>query len=116
MRPRELVGFRVFVIYPFSGDKDWWQIVGWEERDGIQAMAIVDVNNDHIGYLIHYGLSGKQGNEWKESSILWDVAEFSTLRTLFQAVQHGLGILRMPKSDAYKLYGNCDDDDCLPEE
>ena len=84
--------------------------------NNVLGMAVVDVNDSHIGCLIHRGVREEVGNKWKESLILWDVGNFSTLRTLFQAAQHALGVLKMPQAAARRLYGDSTSDGCPTEE
>lgn len=108
-RDVQVKGFRVSVVYPFESDDQSWIILEWREEDGVNALAIFDVNEESDGcsYLVHYVSSvttSARENGRNRPALIWNVADMPGLKTLFQAALHALGILKMPKSDALNVY------------
>ena len=113
----KITRFRVSVVSPFTNDEQWWPILEWVDDHELNAIAIFDMNDEdetgRCNYILHYGAkkAAYDGEDakgtWKSTSIAWKVTDFGVLKTLFQALQHALGILQLPKSDARQLY--CDD-------
>jgi hypothetical protein len=124
-RKATITRFRVSIISPFINNEQNWSILEWSEENGADGMAIFDVIDEggtsNCSYLLHYGVKsvpstrGVEG--WNRTSIAWKVSDFGVLKTLFQALQHALGILQLPKADARKLYCNDNpDEQCTTEE
>ena len=105
----QLTGFRASVVYPFQSDEQSWPILEWKEEDGINGMGVFEINKTlgDCSYILHFVGSGP--NNIREScecqpSVVWNVTEMSALKNLFQAARHALGVLKMPKSDAWDIF------------
>lgn len=107
---RPLLGFRASIVYPFESDEESWPILEWKESDGTNGLAIFEADEDSLesySYLVHYERSDTRNFEGRNGNMptmAWKVTDMSVLKTLFQAMEHALGILKMPKSDALALY------------
>ena len=117
----QITGFRASVAYPFTSDDESWVILEWRENDGKEVMGIFDVDEDYpdiCNYILHIGVGSKDGpveNRWNQTSLVWKVVDMSSLKSLFQAAQHVLGVLELPQTDARTLY--CENsDDCSTQE
>ena len=117
----QITRFRASVAYPFTSDDESWVILEWRENDGKEVMGIFDVDEDYpdiCNYILHIGVGSKDGpteNRWNKTSLVWKVVDMSSLKSLFQAAQHVLGVLGLPESDAKTLY--CEDNnDCSAQE
>jgi hypothetical protein len=117
----QLEGFRVSVVNPFDSDELSWPLLEWKDQTGTYGLAIFDIDEESDGcsYLVHYAspamTSCGEGAK-RLPALAWNVTDLSTLKTLFQATQHALGILRMPKADALRLYCHKTEQNILPEE
>jgi hypothetical protein len=106
----EVISGSAFVGYPFTNEKQSWLMVHWRETNGRDVMAVFDLegNAERCNYVIHYGSNwtNYEGNNhcWETSLLLWNVNDISSLKTIFQGVQHILGVLELPKHVAEKLY------------
>ena len=98
------------VVNPFESDEQSWPLLEWKDQGGINGLAIFDIDKESDGcsYLVHYAppaIPNFRGEETeKMPALAWNVANLSSLKTLFQVTQHALGILQMPESDALVLY------------
>lgn len=98
-----ITAFRVLIIYPMTDSGQWWPLLKWKEGN-TDVLAIFDVdeeNSENCSWLM--GKSTERGLS-APVSLAWKVEDMSILKTLFQAAQHLVGILEMPKNDAVKLY------------
>jgi len=117
----QLEGFRVSVVNPFNSDEQSWPLLEWKDQGGTNGLAIFDIDEESAGcsYLVHYAspaIDSRGDRTQKLPALAWNVTDLSALKTLFQATQHALGVLQMPKSDALMLYCHKAEQGILPEE
>jgi hypothetical protein len=107
-----ITAFRVLKIYPMTDNGQWWPLLQWKEGN-TDVLAIFDVGEENSENCRR--LMGKSTDRDHSApiSLAWKIEDVSILTTLFQAAQHLVGILEMPKNDAVKLY--CGGGDYLPK-
>jgi hypothetical protein len=118
-----MTGFRASVVHQLTGDEQAWPVLEWREGDDTEVVTIIDVEDEDkpetVSLLMHYGIGINNSpgwNRWSRTSLVWNVTEMLVLKTLFQAAQHILGILELPKADATKLYCQNGYEGCSSEE
>lgn len=106
LREARITSFRASVIYSFPNDDKSWPMLEWGEDNGSQVLAIFALDDDDMpescSYIMHSAHSGAQS--WCPTDLTFNVSDFAVMKTLFQAAQHVLGLLQMPKEDAVMLY------------
>lgn len=104
--------FRASIIFSLTNDDCAWPVVEWKEEDDTEVIAIFYVDetapSDVCSWLMHYGRGilrdSKVDMRWEKTSIAWNVGDMDHLRSLFEAAQHLLGVLRWPTEDMLRLY------------
>jgi hypothetical protein len=110
-----ITALRALTIYPMTDGSQSWPILKWKEGDA-DVLVLFDVDEENSG--LCSWLMCKSGGKGHLSglSLAWCVIDITTLKSLFQAAQHLLGILKMPKNDVLKLYGPSNKGNCSREE
>ena len=104
--------FRASIIFSLTNDECAWPIVEWKDEDNTEVITIFYVDDtapsDVCGWLMHYGggihEDPKEDVRWEKTSIVWSVRDMDHLKSLFEAAQHLLGILKWPTEDMLRLY------------
>lgn len=92
-----------------------WPLLQWK-GDNEDVLVLFEVDEENSG-ICSWLMCKKGGNgHLSRLSLTWCVIDITTLKKLFQAAQHLLGILEMPKNDAVKLYGPSNTSECPREE
>lgn len=104
--------FRASIIYSMTNDECAWPVVEWTENDDTEVIAIFYIDEDApseaCSWLMHYGVGiledSKNGMRWENTYISWSVGDMDHLKSLFEAAQQLLGVLKWSVHDMLQLY------------
>jgi hypothetical protein len=110
--PAHITAIRVSEIYSFGDSDVCWQVIEWRENNSEEIIAVFQIDDAGppecgCSWLMLSSpppIERCKGDPQATMTLSWNVLDMTTLNTLFWAVQHGLGILEMPKADATKIY------------
>ena len=98
------------VIYPIHSDENGVPILQWREESGLEGLALFyssGSENESATWssLTHYGVrDAPDAVQWTRDAFAWNVTSMEALSALFQAAQHGSGILSLPEEAARNIY------------
>lgn len=104
--------FRASIIYSLTNDDCAWPVVEWTENDDTEAIAIFYIDEEApsevCSWLMHYGVGivgdSPKSLRWEKTYISWCVGDMEHLRSLFEAAQQLLGVLKWSVKDMLQLY------------
>lgn len=98
-----------------TDNRESWPLLQWK-RDNDDVLVLFEVDEENSGICSWLMCKMGEKDHLSRLSLTWWVIDIATLKSLFQAAQHLLGIFEMPKNDALKLYGPSTAGDCPREE
>ena len=113
-RGTQMIALRATAVYMLNDDDNVWPVIEWIEIDGAARLVIFHFDElagtEEGSWLMHSGLS-EDGDCWRTSQVVWNVADVEHLKILFRVVRHILGVLEWSVEDAIKLYCQIPSDD-----